>query len=102
MARSVDHDQWVRYNKHLAEAEKPIISRDEKGQAVTKKSCSNCNKKKHCKKNLVKRGCEGTISVGGEDSFDKKVCDDWTPQKHGHMTNKQQKSLLKKFKKLAR
>jgi len=104
MARHIDHDKFVVSNRMLAMADAADkqderSSKDSSGQTI-KKTCGNCNRKKHCKKNkVVVKG--GAVSYGQEDSK-KNTCDDWTEIKTGAMNAKQQKNLLKSFKKKMR
>ena len=95
--RNVDHDRFVRSNKYLAlatefdNAEK-LGQINKKGE---KKTCNNCNRRKHCKKSKIKI-IKGAVSIGSEEKIT--VCDDWKELK-SYMSEKQQKSLLKQFKK---
>jgi|GEM_PF-5209618 len=102
--RQIDHDKFVVSNRMLAIAEAADKldrqgTSDSHGQPI-KKTCSNCNRKKHCKKNkVVIRG--GSASIGSEDAG-KNTCEEWTEMKSGAMSNRQQKNLLKSFKKKMR
>jgi len=94
-----DHDRFVRSNKMLAEADKPLVSRTASGQAITEKTCRNCGLYKSCKKNRVKQR-EGVASVGGDANTIYK-CKEWTPQEDQTKgRQKKNKSLLKQFKRL--
>jgi len=97
-------DIWLHQQKSMARAEEQqrldnIGVADESGQMV-KKNCGNCRKKKHCKLNTIST-VGGAASVGGRSSTED--CGQWAEQKKGgKLTDKQQKNLLKQFKKLTR
>ena len=95
IVRNVDHNRFVMRNKSLALAEEF----DRKGKVIGSKgeeakTCNNCNRKKHCKKNRVYTG-GGSISIGEVVTTS---CETWMEQKKGAMSDKQKRSLLKQFK----
>ena len=97
--RSIDHDRFVRNNAALAKADaKDKLDehgpKDSAGNTI-KKTCNNCNRKKHCKKNKITT-ISGTASFGSEDIINN-LCVDWTETKSGIISDKQRKNLLKSF-----
>jgi hypothetical protein len=88
------HARFVRKNKQLALAETPIV-KDQRGLAITVKTCKNCDKRVSCakKKTIV---ITGSVSIGADDD---KECVDWKEIRSNIVRIKEQKALLKQFSK---
>jgi len=90
---NAEHARFVRKNQQLALAETPIV-RDQRGLAITTKSCKNCDKRISCakKKTIV---IAGAASIGANSE----ECDNWKEIRSNVARANEQKALLKQFSK---